>query len=264
MRRRLGRGAAPKRSQFSLLVRHFLERFFNHETASPDGDAKARMVLIAFATGLPGFMVAIYLWPVYHPFPGWPPGRGWHGSPPPYWLQVNHHFFFVVYSFVAMGIATVFEWDLFFPDLLDIFVLTTLPIRESQAFPGASGGHRDPHLRLSLRCQFPCAVGSSRRPSIRQICPAFLPGICWPWQAAACLRRPSFWLCKACFSPCLASDCFAAFRFLYKGLSITVFLMLLLLFPVLSGAVPVLLRIRQRVRALHSPVLVSGHLSEAP
>jgi hypothetical protein len=28
-----------------------------------------------------------------------------------------------------MGIITVFEWDMFFPDLLDIFVLTTLPIQ---------------------------------------------------------------------------------------------------------------------------------------
>jgi hypothetical protein len=65
----------PERSQFSWLIRHFLERFFNHETASPDGDAKTRLVLIAFATGLPWLMVAVYLWPVYHPFPHWPPGR---------------------------------------------------------------------------------------------------------------------------------------------------------------------------------------------
>ena len=50
----------PQRSQFALLVRHFLERFFNHETASPDGDAKARLILIAVATGIPGFMVALY------------------------------------------------------------------------------------------------------------------------------------------------------------------------------------------------------------
>ena len=34
----------PQRSQFSLLVRHFLERFFNNEIASPDGDAKSRLV----------------------------------------------------------------------------------------------------------------------------------------------------------------------------------------------------------------------------
>ena len=36
------------------------------------------------------------------------PGRT-RGGPPPYWLQVNHHFFFVLYSFVAMGIVTVFR-----------------------------------------------------------------------------------------------------------------------------------------------------------
>ena len=105
----------PERSQFSLLVRHFLERFFNHETASPDGDAKARLVLIAFTVGLPEFVVAMYLWPVYHPFLGWPPGRGIHVGPPPYWLQVNHHLFFVLYSFVAMGIATCLSGIFSFP-----------------------------------------------------------------------------------------------------------------------------------------------------
>jgi len=128
----------PQRSQFSLLVRHFLERFFNHETASPDGDAKSRLVLIAVATGIPGFMVALYLWPVYHPFIGWPPGRPLNIDRPPYWLQVNHHFFFVLYSYGAMGIISVFEWDMFFPDLLDAFVLTTLPIPIGRT-PGHSG-----------------------------------------------------------------------------------------------------------------------------
>jgi hypothetical protein len=77
----LGAVRVPQRSQFSLLVRHFLERFFNHETASPDGDAKARLILIALATAVPGFMVAIYLWPVYHPFKGWPPGNLSSGPP---------------------------------------------------------------------------------------------------------------------------------------------------------------------------------------
>jgi hypothetical protein len=130
----LGVVRPPHRSQLSWLIRHFLERFFNHETASPDGDAKTRMVQLACATGLPGFAVAVYLWPVYHPFPHWPPGQHSTGGPPPYWLQVNHHFFFVLYSFVVMGIVTVFEWDLFFPDLLDIFVLTNLPIPVRRLF----------------------------------------------------------------------------------------------------------------------------------
>src|ERR1700733_7914849 len=130
----LGLALPPDRGQFSLLVRHFLERFFNHETASPDGDAKARLVLIAFATGLPGFVVTLYLYPIYHPFIAWPPGRPLTDLTPPYWLQVNHHFFFVLYSFVAMGIVTVFEWDMLFPDLLDVFVLTPLPVPDRTLF----------------------------------------------------------------------------------------------------------------------------------
>src|ERR1700678_2929708 len=123
-----------RRSQFSLLVRHFLERFFNHETASPDRDAKARLVLVAFATGLPGFIVALYLWPVYHHVIVWPQDHPFVDVPVPYWLQVNHHFFFVLYSFVALGIVTVFEWDMFFPDWLDIAVLTPLPIQDFRLF----------------------------------------------------------------------------------------------------------------------------------
>ena len=42
----------PERSQFVLLMRHFLERFFNHETASPDEDGKTRLVQLAVATGI--------------------------------------------------------------------------------------------------------------------------------------------------------------------------------------------------------------------
>ena len=134
----LGPVRALERSQFVHLLRHFLERFFNHETASPDGDAKGRLVLIAVAAGLPPFMVAMYLWPVYHPFIGWPPGQH-PAAPPSYWAQVNHHFFFVLYSFVTMGLVTVFEWDLFFPDLLDVFVLGSLPIPRYRTFLARMG-----------------------------------------------------------------------------------------------------------------------------
>lgn len=134
----LGELVPPERSQFSHLVRHFLARFFNHETASPDGDAKTRLVQIAFAAGLPPLLVAVYLWPVYHPFRGWPAGSTQVG-PPSYWVQTNHHFFFVVYSFAVVGIATVFEWDLFFPDLIDLFVLTVLPIPARRLFSARVG-----------------------------------------------------------------------------------------------------------------------------
>jgi energy-coupling factor transporter ATP-binding protein EcfA2 len=84
-----------------------------------------RLIQVACATGLPGFIVAMYLWPVYHDILG---------RHRPYWASVNDHYLFVVYSLVAMGIIMVFEWDLFFPDLLDIFVLSSLPIKNRKLF----------------------------------------------------------------------------------------------------------------------------------
>lgn len=118
-------------SKFRVLVRHFLERFFTNELASSDGDAKTRLVQAACALGVPSLLVAFYLYPVYH----LPRGRvGKYFGARPYWSQVGDHSFFVLYALVAMGLITIFEWDLFFPDLLDVFVLSPLPVRGRQMF----------------------------------------------------------------------------------------------------------------------------------
>lgn len=111
-------------TQFATLVRHFLERFFNTETSSADGDAKTRLVQVACALGVPGLMIAMYLYPAYN-------------MPHvvrSFWGQASDHYFFVVYAFVAMGILTIFEWDLLFPDLLDVLVLSSLPVRGGRLF----------------------------------------------------------------------------------------------------------------------------------
>jgi hypothetical protein len=110
--------------QFKLLVRHFLERFFNNEMASANSEGKSRLVQVACAAGLPGLIMALYLYPTYH----LPRGHR------PYWDQVGDHYFYVVYSLVALGVVTVFEWDFFFPDLLDVLVLTILPIVDRKLF----------------------------------------------------------------------------------------------------------------------------------
>ena len=39
-----------------------------------------------------------------------------------------------MYSFIVMGAATVYEWDLLFPDLLDVFILSVLPIDRRRLF----------------------------------------------------------------------------------------------------------------------------------
>jgi hypothetical protein len=235
----LGVAKAPHRSQLSLLIRHFLERFFNHETASSDGDAKTRLVQIAFATGVPGLMVAVYLWPVYHPFRGWPPGQPSDGGPPPFWLQVNHHFFFVLYSFVAMGIVTVFEWDMFFPDLLDMWVLKSLPIREGRIFAARaiaiailiSGFLLDANFMAIL--VLPSATDP---PNLGRFLLAHTLSVAASGFFAAALVLAFQGVLLSVFGERL----FRRVSLLIQSLTITALLMLLFLFPVFSGAVPVL------------------------
>ena len=114
---------AQERSQFQLLVRHFLERFFNNDMVSADGDSKARLLQVVYAMALPGMVVALFLFPLYHA----PVER-------PFWSQVSDHYFYVLYSFVAVGIVSIFAWDLLFPDLLDLFVLSPLPVAGRRLF----------------------------------------------------------------------------------------------------------------------------------
>src|SRR3984957_14672916 len=115
-----------ERSQFEVLVRHILNRFFNNELLASDDETK-RVMQIACAVALPTLIVSLFLFPAYHAFPPAPAHR-------PFWSQVGDHYFYLMYSFVVMGAATVYEWDLLFPDILDIFVLSILPIPNRQLF----------------------------------------------------------------------------------------------------------------------------------
>ena len=245
----LGPVRPPQRSQFSHLFRHFLERFFNHETASPDGDAKARLILVALATGLPGFMVAIYLWPVYHAFIAIPRPHShvaWVPGPPPYWVQVNQHFFFVLYSFAALGIATVFEWDLFFPDLLDVFVLKTLPVPGRRLFFARvaamavliAGFLFDANVLATVA--LPAAIDP---PSL----PRFLAGHVLAVGGAGLFAAAFIVALEGVLLSALGERLFRKVSLLLQALFIAFLLVLVLLFPVYSGATPVLLQSRAAV-----------------
>ncbi|WP_158944697.1 hypothetical protein [Granulicella sp. S190] len=120
--------APPARvqSRFEVLVRHILHRFFHNELLASDDETK-RVMQIAAAVALPTLIVSLFLFPAYHAFPPAPLHR-------PFWSQAGDHSFYVIYSFVVMGAATVYEWDLLFPDTLDIFVLSVLPIPNRKLF----------------------------------------------------------------------------------------------------------------------------------
>ena len=109
--------------QFKLLVRHLLDRFFNNEIVSVDGETLPLIMTVAWAIALPTLVATIFLFPAYHAFPPRPPI-------PPFWGRVADHYVFVMYAWVVMGAITVFEWDLLFPNVLDVFVLSVLPIAD--------------------------------------------------------------------------------------------------------------------------------------
>ena len=72
--------ASSRRSSLiRVLIRHILDRFFNNDLMSADGDGKTRLVQLAFVVGLPGFVFAIYLYALYQPLFGGtrPTGGEW-------------------------------------------------------------------------------------------------------------------------------------------------------------------------------------------
>src|ERR1700734_2761848 len=82
---------APDRdkSEFEVLVRHILSRFFNNELLASDDETK-RVMQIACAVALPTLIVSLFLFPMYHEFPPAPAHR-------PFWSQVGDHYFYVMY-----------------------------------------------------------------------------------------------------------------------------------------------------------------------
>jgi len=230
----------PHRSQFELLVRHFLERFFNHETASPDGDGKTRLIQLAFAAGLPGLIVAVYLWPVYHPVIVYPPHPDTIPGPPPYWVQLNHHFFFVMYSFVVMGLITVFEWDLFFPDLLDIQVMGTLPVPQRRVFMGRVAAIAVLILGFLFDANFlaplilPLATDP---PDLVRLVTAHVTAV----AAGGLFAAASIVAAQSVLLAVFGERLFRRVSLLLQGAAVAGLVMLLLLFPVISGVTPALL-----------------------
>jgi len=114
-------------SQFEVLVRHLYDRLLNNEVFGED--AAARLAELAYTIALPGVLVALFLFPAYHGLLPHPPERS-------YWSQACDHLFFVTYTFVIMGCAVIFQWEMLFPDALDISVMATLPIRLRRLLTG--------------------------------------------------------------------------------------------------------------------------------
>ena len=98
-----------------ILTSHFFRRFFDNDTVQMEGETLITVVRAACVVAVPGLMFAFFLQNAY-------PRRG-------LWGRVEDEYFFILISFVAMGLMSIFEWEMLFPDRLDFLVLTPLPLR---------------------------------------------------------------------------------------------------------------------------------------
>ena len=213
---------ARERSQFHLLVRHFLERFFNNDLVSADGETKARFLQVSYAIALPGMVVALFLFPLYHA----PLARS-------FWSQASDHYFYVLYSFVAVGAMSIFAWDLLFPDLLDLFVLSPLPIAHRKLFLS----------RIVAACLFlgafllgTCALGVMFYPLLSEV-PELGRHLFAHLMAVLCsgaFAGGFFLSLQGVMETVLGDRFFRAISPFLQGISTMVLLTILLLFPVTS------------------------------
>ncbi|HEX3437973.1 MAG TPA: hypothetical protein VHT24_14485 [Pseudacidobacterium sp.] len=116
-------------NRFVVLVTHFFRRFFDNPLTSLDDENATRVIQAICAVAVPGLMFAMSLIPSYFRFP--PP---FPAPPRGFWPRVSDHYFYVLYTAVVTGAVTVFEWDMLFPDKIDILVLTPLPVLSRKLF----------------------------------------------------------------------------------------------------------------------------------
>jgi len=118
-------------SQFQLLVRHFLWRFFHRDGASDD-ERYVRILQILATLAVPGLLISFFL------IPDHPPGSlimaGAETEAERVWLRVGDRYVFVAYAMTAMGLLMAFQWDSLFPDREDYLILTSLPISSPRWF----------------------------------------------------------------------------------------------------------------------------------
>ncbi len=110
-------------NQVRLLARLFHGRFFENDSASPGGGFQTNITQVL------GFLVAAGLFVAYFLTPSFVRLSLRIPTPQNQWALRSLRLFFPAYSFAVVGFATIFQWDMLFPDRRDFLILTPFPIR---------------------------------------------------------------------------------------------------------------------------------------
>jgi hypothetical protein len=110
-----------------LLTVHFFRRFLDHDMLPAGSSPYASMVRTLTMLFLPGFIVAMFLYPVYVELdfkrPHMIPAMRWHNK-----------LLFCTMSASLMAFITSLQWDSLFPNRDDFMILTPLPLRRRLVF----------------------------------------------------------------------------------------------------------------------------------
>lgn len=120
---------APERenelSQFRELVRHFFSRFFDNDLVAinaDEADMRSSVVNILAILAAPGMLLPFLFLSKYVKL-----------QDAPMYVRdlasLGEKEFFICFSMTVMGLVTVIEWEMLFPDRRDYANLTPLPIR---------------------------------------------------------------------------------------------------------------------------------------
>ncbi len=114
------------------LARHFFSRFFDNDLVSLDTDMRAAVVNILAMLAAPGMLLPFLFMSKYTAL-----------QREPMYVRdlasLGEKEFFICFSMTVMGLVTVIEWEMLFPDRRDYANLTPLPIRLRTMFAAKIG-----------------------------------------------------------------------------------------------------------------------------
>ncbi len=113
--------------QFRQLVGHFFSRFFDNDLVAIDADMRSTVVNVLAMLAAPGMLLPFLFLSKYVKL-----------QDEPMYVRdlasLGEKEFFICFSMTVMGLVTVIEWEMLFPDRRDYANLTPLPIRLSTMF----------------------------------------------------------------------------------------------------------------------------------
>lgn len=119
-------------AQLRELTRHFFNRFFDNDLVSLESDMKATVVNILAILAAPGMLLPFLFLSKYVRM-----------QDEPLYVRdlasLGEKEFFICFSMTVMGLVTVIEWEMLFPDRRDYANLTPLPVRMATLFAAKIG-----------------------------------------------------------------------------------------------------------------------------